>query len=124
MTRLGLLLSVALAAVQPGVAADAGRSGEFASCATALLCGRGATASARLNATVTRPRRELGAAGGDGVPLRRGRAISKALGLKRASSRNCVGARGAGAFSGTVCARNQALQATQSHRVHSLPWPW
>ena len=52
--RFVLVVAVALAAVQPGVAADAGRGGCFVSCATALLCGRGATASARLNATVTR----------------------------------------------------------------------
>ena len=52
LVRLGLLL-VALAAVQPGVAADAGRAGIFRRRAPALSCVRCATASARLNATVT-----------------------------------------------------------------------
>ena len=64
MRRLGLLLVLVLAAVQPGVAADAGPAGCFVSCATALLCGRGATAPARLNATVTRRLRAFLTLGG------------------------------------------------------------
>ena len=54
--------------------------------------------------------------------LRRGRAGAKAIGPRRASSRSCVGARGARAVSGTVSACNQALQATQSRRVQSVPF--
>ena len=51
------------------------------------------------------------------MPLRLGHAGTKALGLRRASSRACLGTRGAQALSVTVSACNQALQATQSHRV-------
>ena len=68
--------------------------------------------------------RELGARALVGVPLRLGLACSKALGPRRASSNTSLGARGSGALSGSVGACNQALQATQSRRVHSLPYRW
>ena len=83
-------------------------------------------ASGRLSLAVTRrlSGRELGAAVLGGVPLRHSRAGSKALGPRRASSRACLGARGAQAFSVSVSACNQALQATQSHRVDRLAYRW
>ena len=68
--------------------------------------------------------RELRAAVLDGVLLRLGRAGSKALGPRRASSLAGLGARGARAFSVTVSARNHSLQATQSRRVVRLAYRW
>ena len=80
--------------------------------------------AAELNRYTSPKGRELRAAVLEGVLLRLGRAGSKARGSKRTSSRAGLGARGAGAFSVSVSACNQALQATQSHRVDSLPYRW
>ena len=102
LCSVGVWVVPARAAVQPSVAADAGLVGCFVSCATAPSCGRGATATARLNATVTRRLCAfLGARLSGAVPVSKrprarqtGRFTAAPVALSRRRATRCAALRG------------------------------